>query len=276
MGRVPFGDDENVLGLDSVTWSRKYLSFPLPYRGESSYSLLPETRCPLFPGHLQLPFSTLLSSCSFSIFSVLASSASGPVNANVLRDSNQAARTPRGCSRPNPPRRTRAHTLGSLRASASENPAARECKVSEGQRGLPAHRQSLPRRRKKTARLEPRLRRRPARAARAPRATEGSRDVPDPLLQHRPRQWAFCAPPPPGPEEDVPASARAWTEAAPQPRQRRGQREKERHSPASAPSPHSTGSSHPPVARIPATMLCRSSSSLMGKPYVEVVTNDSR
>ncbi|XP_032715325.1 serine/arginine repetitive matrix protein 1-like [Lontra canadensis] len=98
-------------------------------------------------------------SCSFSIFSALASSASGPVNANVLRDSNQAALTPRDCSGPNPPRRTSAHTLGSLRASDSENPAARECKVSEGQRGLPAHRQSLPRRRNKTARLVPRLRR---------------------------------------------------------------------------------------------------------------------
>ena len=33
-------------------------------------------------------------------------------------------------------------------------------------------------------------------------------------------------------------------------RRRRGQREKEGHSPASAPSPYSTGSSHRPVARV--------------------------
>ncbi|XP_038288827.1 uncharacterized protein LOC119865587 isoform X1 [Canis lupus familiaris] len=87
-------------------------------------------------------------------------------------------------------------------------------------------------------------------AGTAPRATEGTTVVPDPLLQHRPRQWASCAPPPPGPAEDVPASRPAWTDTAPQRRQRRGQREKEGHSPASAPSPHSTGSSHPPVARV--------------------------
>ncbi|XP_038313730.1 protein transport protein sec31-like isoform X5 [Canis lupus familiaris] len=87
-------------------------------------------------------------------------------------------------------------------------------------------------------------------AGTAPRATEGTTVVPDPLLQHRPRQWASCAPPPPGPAEDVPASGPAWTDTAPQRRQRRGQREKEGHSPASAPSPHSTGSSHPPVARV--------------------------
>lgn len=98
----------------------------------------------------------------------------------------------------------------------------------------------LPRRRNEAAKLEPRLGRGPARA---PRATEGKRDV-----------RSAPSPPPQGKGILRTAPSRPWrgapNEEATRQRRRRGQREKEGHSPASAPSPYSTGNSHRPVARV--------------------------
>lgn len=218
---------------------------PLLQKPVKLNSLLPETRCPLFPEQLRLQFSTLLDNCcSFSALSSSSSSAWG-VNAKVLRILTRPL-LHAGLFSPNQPHRTRAHTLRCLRASDLEKPAAGDCKVGEGQRGLSPHTNSpfpaegtwwSPNGSQdwESNRGGPHARRRERGTSRA-------------LFHHRPRQKSSCAPPPPGPGEEVPTTAQGPYGGSD--RQQRGQREKEGHSPASAPSPYSTGSTHQPVARV--------------------------
>lgn len=182
----------------SVTWSPKYLSFPPLQRPVQWNSLLPETRCPLLPGHLRLQFSTLLSKSCSSFFSVLSrsSSSDGGVNANVLRTLTR----PRLHAGPG-----RAPSA-LLRASDLEKPTAEDCKVGAGQRGLPQTDTPFPGQGMRPPRGSHGWEGGPARA---PRATEGTRSVPGPLRHPRPGKGPPAHRPLPALERKVPASARA-------------------------------------------------------------------
>lgn len=67
------------------------------------------------------------------------------------------------------------HSHAGRGRTPSVSASLRHCQVSEGQRGRPAHRQSLPGSRKEAATLEPRGRGRPARRHARPRGRQTSR-----------------------------------------------------------------------------------------------------